>query len=131
VQLLGLIRLVITMNYCRLENNVGIFDAINAHLISFSRERDLQPIVLANCNYSLEVGQGTRVEYDFETMERQVEERFIRGRPRLIYQVCFSTSVSTTSNVKSFPSDRYSLIVIHRSQECSEGIPSYSIVTVH
>jgi len=72
---------------CRLESHVGIFDAINAHLIAFNRERDLSPIVLANCNYSLEVGKGTCVEYDFDTMEKQVEERFIRGRPRLNYQV--------------------------------------------
>jgi len=68
---------------------VDVRDAGHAQLISFHRQRDLQPIILANCNYSLELGKGTRIEYDFGSMERQVEERFIRGRPRLQYQVDF------------------------------------------
>jgi hypothetical protein len=65
---------------------VDIRDAGNAHLVSYHSERDLQPIILANCNYSLEFGKGTRIEYDFGMMEKQIEERFIRGRPRLFIQ---------------------------------------------
>ena len=73
---------------CRLEaHGVDIRDASAAHLVYFHSERDLQPIVLANCNYSLEVGKGSSIEYDFATMEKQVEERFIWGRPRLQFQV--------------------------------------------
>jgi len=78
--------------YCivfRLEaRGVDIRDASPAHLVLFHPERDLQPIILANCNYSLEVGKGSRIEYDFRTMEKQVEERFIWGRPRLQLEVC-------------------------------------------
>jgi len=73
---------------CRLEaHGVDIRDAGPAHLLYFHPERDLQPIILANCNYSLEVGKGSRIEYDFRTMEKQVEERFVWGRPRLQFQV--------------------------------------------
>jgi hypothetical protein len=63
---------------------IAIHDAGSAHLVSFHPDRDLQPIILANCNYSLELGKGTRIEYDFGMMEKQIEERFIRGRPRLL-----------------------------------------------
>jgi hypothetical protein len=35
--------------------------------------------------------------------------RTLWGRPRLMYQVCFSNSVSTTSNRKFFQSNRFSL----------------------
>jgi hypothetical protein len=73
--------------FARLENSVGLFDASNVHMVSFSQERDLEPIILANCNYSLEPGKGTNIEYDFNTMEKQIEERFIHGRPRLNYEV--------------------------------------------
>ena len=74
---------------CRLEaRGVDIRDASPAHLVYFHPERDLHPIILANCNYSLEVGKGSHIEYDLRTMEKQVEERFIWGRPRLQFQVC-------------------------------------------
>jgi len=66
---------------------IDIRDAGPAHLLYFHPERDLQPIILANCNYSLEVGKGSRIEYDLKTMEKQVEERFIWARPRLQLQV--------------------------------------------
>jgi len=67
---------------------VDIRRAGPSHLLCFHPERDLQPIILANCNYSLEVGKGSRIDYDFTTMQKQVEERFIWARPRLQFQVC-------------------------------------------
>lgn len=68
---------------CSLKARVDIYDASYAHFIAYHPVHDLQPIILANCNYSLEVGKGTTVEYDFGSMEKQITERFIRGRPRL------------------------------------------------
>ena len=82
----------------RLEaHGVDIRDARPAHLVYFDRDRDLQPIILANCNYSLEVGKGSSIEYDFKTMEKQVEERFIWGRPRLQFQVITLTDICCLS----------------------------------
>src|SRR6218665_3935822 len=66
-----------------LKARVDIYDASYAHFIAYHPVHDLQPIILANCNYSLEVGKGTTIEYDFRGMEKQITERFIRGRPRL------------------------------------------------
>lgn len=58
-------------------SKVGLYDLSAAHLISYHPDKDLLPIVLANCNYSFEVGQGTKVEYDFRNIERQVIDRFL------------------------------------------------------
>ncbi|XP_076109129.1 E3 ubiquitin-protein ligase rnf213-alpha-like [Mytilus galloprovincialis] len=56
---------------------VNVKDLSAAHLISYHPDRDLLPMVLANCNYSFEVGQGTKVEYNFTNLERQLMDRFL------------------------------------------------------
>lgn len=43
--------------------------------------------MLANCSYSLEVGKETQLQYSWETLEKQVIDRFIRGRPLVDFQV--------------------------------------------
>ena len=73
--------------FISLEISVNIQDANHAQLVAYHPERDLQPIILANCNYSLEVGKGTKIEHDFAGMEKQIAERFLYGRPRLNFQV--------------------------------------------
>ncbi len=62
---------------------MSIQEVTQAHLVAFHPERDLLPMLLANCNYSLEAKGTTEINYDYEGLERQLEERFIRGRPRL------------------------------------------------
>jgi len=62
---------------------VNVQDAEMCQLIAFDQQQDLLQVLLANCSYSLEAGRGERVEYDFDGIQRQVEDRFIRGRPRL------------------------------------------------
>ncbi|XP_053388236.1 E3 ubiquitin-protein ligase rnf213-alpha-like [Mercenaria mercenaria] len=52
-------------------------EVTSAHLISFDPQRDLIPLVLANCHYSFEMGKGTRIEYDFTGIERQLMDRFL------------------------------------------------------
>ncbi|VDI18579.1 Hypothetical predicted protein, partial [Mytilus galloprovincialis] len=56
---------------------VHVRDISTAHLISYHPDRDLLPMVLANCNYSFEVGQGTKVEYNFASLERQLMDRLL------------------------------------------------------
>ncbi|WAR28471.1 RN213-like protein, partial [Mya arenaria] len=52
-------------------------DVTDAHLISYDLYHDLLPIIHANGQYSLEMGQGTKIEYDFEAMQRKLVSRFI------------------------------------------------------
>ena len=58
-----------------------------SHLIAYDPERDLLPLILAHCNYSLEVGQETLVHYDWAALERQLIDRLLRGRPFVEFKV--------------------------------------------
>ncbi|KAH3728238.1 hypothetical protein DPMN_054190 [Dreissena polymorpha] len=52
----------------------------SAHLISYTHVHDLMPLVLANCHYSFEMGVGTKIEYDFAGMERQLIDRLLYSK---------------------------------------------------
>jgi len=67
----------------RLETFVNVQDAELPQLIAFDAQQDLLQVLLANCSYSLEAGRGALIEYDFDGIERQIEDRFLRGRPGL------------------------------------------------
>ncbi|KAK2177038.1 hypothetical protein NP493_621g02052 [Ridgeia piscesae] len=69
------------------EECVSVRDVTRAHLISYHPERDLLPLVLSCCQYSLHVGKGSAVTYDFVNLQGQIEDRFLRNRPRLDPQV--------------------------------------------
>ncbi|XP_052062678.1 E3 ubiquitin-protein ligase rnf213-alpha-like isoform X2 [Mytilus californianus] len=56
---------------------VHVKDISSAHLISYHPDKDLLPMVLANCNYSFKVGQGTEIEYNYANLERQLMDRFL------------------------------------------------------
>ncbi|XP_077981890.1 E3 ubiquitin-protein ligase RNF213-like [Glandiceps talaboti] len=60
-------------------------DASVAHLVAYDTDKDLLPILIANCNYTLQVhkGQELQAEYDLVSLQKQLEERFIHGRPYL------------------------------------------------
>ena len=73
---------------CSALDRVSSASVTMSHLIAYDPERDLLPLILAHCNYSLEVGQETLVHYDWEALERQLIDRFLRGRPFVEFKVC-------------------------------------------
>ncbi|XP_074628909.1 E3 ubiquitin-protein ligase rnf213-alpha-like isoform X2 [Acropora palmata] len=60
---------------------ISMSEVTMSQLIAYDPERDLLPLILAHCNYSLEVGQETLVQYDWTALERQLTDRFLKGRP--------------------------------------------------
>ena len=66
---------------------VCVSEVTLSHLIAYDPERDLLPLILAHCNYSLEVGQETLVQYDWAALERQLIDRLFRGRPFVEFKV--------------------------------------------
>src|SRR6218665_247422 len=71
-----------------LETSVDVSEASSAQIITVNDQQDILPVLLANCTYSLKAGEGTTIRYDFPALEKQIEERFIRGKARLKpYQV--------------------------------------------
>ncbi|XP_068694646.1 E3 ubiquitin-protein ligase rnf213-alpha-like isoform X2 [Montipora foliosa] len=66
--------------------HIQLQDVTTSQLISYDTERDLLPLILAQCNYSLEVGKGTLVQYNWEALERQLIDRFIGRRPLIDFK---------------------------------------------
>ncbi|XP_052083737.1 E3 ubiquitin-protein ligase rnf213-alpha-like [Mytilus californianus] len=83
---------------------VNVKDISSAHLISYHPEKDLLPMVLANCNYSFEVGQGTKVDYDFSNLERQLIDRFLFSKSIItdIKEITTFTYRSESTNASMF-----------------------------
>ncbi|XP_077330450.1 E3 ubiquitin-protein ligase RNF213-like isoform X3 [Lithobates pipiens] len=56
-------------------------DVMDIHVISYEKERDIIPIVLSNCQYSLESGKETLQEFDFSKIQHQLTIRLFQGKP--------------------------------------------------
>ncbi|XP_035253685.1 E3 ubiquitin-protein ligase rnf213-alpha-like isoform X3 [Anguilla anguilla] len=56
-------------------------DLSDLHVIRYEPERDLLPLVLSHCQYSVERGQETISEYDLPKIQQQVVTRFLQGKP--------------------------------------------------
>ena len=65
---------------------VPVKDLKACHLICYHPDKDLLPLVLANCNYSFKLGEGTKVEYDFDGFEHQLTEMFFQAKSRVQQQ---------------------------------------------
>ena len=64
------------------EREVRVHDAGPAQLVSFDRDRDLEPLVTACCSYTLTPASDTALhyDYDFTVLQASIVERFVRGR---------------------------------------------------
>uniref|UniRef100_A0A3Q4NC06 Ring finger protein 213 n=1 Tax=Neolamprologus brichardi TaxID=32507 RepID=A0A3Q4NC06_NEOBR len=51
------------------------------HVICYDVEKDLFPLVLSNCQYSLERGHETISEYDLPRIQQQILTHFLQGKP--------------------------------------------------
>ncbi|NXP24407.1 RN213 ligase, partial [Scytalopus superciliaris] len=54
------------------------------HLISYEVERDLIPLILSNCQYSMEKGGETLQDFDLEKIQQQVISKFLQGKPLIM-----------------------------------------------
>ena len=62
---------------------IPLANITKAHLVAYDSDKDILPMILANCDYSLRIGEGTMLEFNWKCLERQLVDRFIRGKPRL------------------------------------------------
>ncbi|XP_016117489.1 E3 ubiquitin-protein ligase rnf213-alpha-like, partial [Sinocyclocheilus grahami] len=56
-------------------------DLTELHVIRYEYERDLLPLILSNCQYSMERGQETLMECDLPKIQQQILTRFLQGKP--------------------------------------------------
>ena len=73
--------------YTRSKGLVPLSEVSSSQLIAYDHERDLLPMMLASCSYSLEMGRETQLQYNWETLEKQIIDRFIRGRRQVEFEV--------------------------------------------
>lgn len=57
------------------------------HLISYEVEKDLIPLILSNCQYSMEKGGETLQDFDLERIQQQVISKFLQGKPLITLTV--------------------------------------------
>ena len=60
---------------------VSVAELREQHVISYELEKDLLPLVLSNCQYSLERGHETITQYDLPMIQQQIITRFLQGKP--------------------------------------------------
>ncbi|NXU69482.1 RN213 ligase, partial [Horornis vulcanius] len=56
-------------------------EVADLHVISYEVERDLIPLILSNCQYSMEKGGETLQDFDLERIQQQVVSKFLQGKP--------------------------------------------------
>lgn len=66
---------------------VSLAELSDLHMIRYEVDRDLLPLVLSNCQYSMERGQETLSEYDLHKIQQQVFTRFFQGKPQITLTV--------------------------------------------
>ncbi|XP_043383569.1 E3 ubiquitin-protein ligase RNF213 isoform X3 [Chelonia mydas] len=76
--------LIYTVEKNTMETNsysISPSEVADLHVISYEVERDLVPLILSNCQYSVEKGGETLQEFNLEKIQQQVTSRFLQGKP--------------------------------------------------
>ncbi|XP_032364760.1 E3 ubiquitin-protein ligase rnf213-alpha, partial [Etheostoma spectabile] len=73
---------------------VSLAELTDQHVIHYELEKDLLPLVLSNCQYSLEHGHETISQYDLPRIQQQILTRFLQGKP-LITRTGIPTLINT------------------------------------
>ncbi|XP_062976188.1 E3 ubiquitin-protein ligase RNF213-like [Elgaria multicarinata webbii] len=61
--------------------SVSPTEVADLHVITYEMDRDLIPLILSNCQYSMEKGGEALQEFDLEKIQQQVVSRFLQGKP--------------------------------------------------
>ncbi|XP_043925567.1 E3 ubiquitin-protein ligase RNF213 [Protopterus annectens] len=56
-------------------------DLAELHVIKYDAEQDMVPVILSNCQYSLESKGETLQDFNLEKIEQQICSRFLQGKP--------------------------------------------------
>ena len=56
-------------------------------LVSYSADADLLPLVYTNCDYSLELGKGTKVEYNLEKIAQYLTDKLFYGKSMIRFEM--------------------------------------------
>ena len=71
---------------------MDVADLTEQHVIRYELDKDLLPLILSNCQYSLERGQQTVTEYNLPKIQQQILSRFLQGKPLITRTVSHTDS---------------------------------------
>ncbi|XP_040200941.1 E3 ubiquitin-protein ligase RNF213 isoform X4 [Rana temporaria] len=80
-------------------------EVMDLHVISYELEKDLVPIILSNCQYSLESGKETLQEFDFPKIQHQLTTRLFQGKPLITMVGLPTLTLSHDRNYKNLFAD--------------------------
>ncbi|XP_068134510.1 E3 ubiquitin-protein ligase RNF213-like [Hyperolius riggenbachi] len=80
-------------------------EVMDLHVISYEMEKDLVPIILSNCQYSLESGKETLQEIDFPKIQDQISSRFFQGKPIITLAGLPTLTLSNDRNYENLFTD--------------------------
>ena len=63
-------------------DKIPLCEFVTSHVIEYKEH--LQPLLLSHAHYSLALGEGSQVTYDFEGVEQQFIEQFIQSKPLIL-----------------------------------------------
>ncbi|KAL8163438.1 UNVERIFIED_CONTAM: hypothetical protein K2H54_021125 [Gekko kuhli] len=61
--------------------SVSPTEVTDLHVITYGVEKDLIPLILSSCQYSIEQGGEALQEFDLEKIQQHVISRFLQGKP--------------------------------------------------
>ena len=75
-------------------DEVDIAHVRGAHVICYDPIRDILPVLSSTCYYNIEPGNDTKLEYDFDALEHQIESWYLQGRRILKPKVRLETIIA-------------------------------------
>lgn len=56
-------------------------------LITYTTKEDLLPLVYTHCDYSLELGKGTKIDYNLDKIFQHLTDKIFYGKSRIIFEI--------------------------------------------
>ena len=66
---------------------VPLVNVRESDLVSYNPDRDLLPLVYAHCDYTLTIGEKTKVEYNTQAIEKHLIEKLTLGKAEIVMQI--------------------------------------------
>ncbi|KAM4629855.1 E3 ubiquitin-protein ligase rnf213-alpha-like [Polymixia lowei] len=96
---------------------VSLADLTEQHVICYEVEKDLLPLLLSNCQYSLEAGQETVSQYDLPKIQHHILTGFLQGKPLI-------TRTDVPTLVSSHERNYKTLFKVVKGKVLQEGLSS-------
>ena len=69
-------------------------------VINYDQDRDLLPLIYAHCDYTLEIGEQPKVDYNFLSLQKHLAERLVVGKSKIdvvISQFVYNDDIHTAN----------------------------------